>query len=290
VTPVTPLTFVGYALLQSLVICAIVVSLCDLCRRVLKHDDLLTFCAAVLALGVLGYLSFWLAFLNYAVFGVVKIAVLAALLLNLGIVVVRRRIGDYAWLAEPLLFTVMFVVGLLMLGLSNGGFNHPPGAIATRFGFDMPSDNEIPMIVAEAVRVGRIPSPLFEEWLASDRPPLQTGLYFLLVLKHSWHGYQVVASFLQATFLFGVWGVLAGSAIPPASRRLTLLACCLLPASVFNTLYTWPKLLAASYLLLLFALLFLHRSGNDREAGTIGVLMGGFSALAFLSHGSSAFA
>jgi hypothetical protein len=60
----SPAGFLGYLLLQYLVICAVFVALCDLCRRLFRLDDLLTFCAAVLAFGVTGYLIFWIAFAN----------------------------------------------------------------------------------------------------------------------------------------------------------------------------------------------------------------------------------
>ena len=41
----------------------------------------------MLALGVIGYLLFWIALANYAAFGIVKIAVLAALLIHFGAIV-----------------------------------------------------------------------------------------------------------------------------------------------------------------------------------------------------------
>ena len=78
------------------------VALFDIAWRIVKLSELLTFCAAVLALGLLGYMSFWLAYANYAVFGVMKIAVLATLLIWFGIILYQRRIAAYRWLAEPL--------------------------------------------------------------------------------------------------------------------------------------------------------------------------------------------
>ena len=57
----SPAGFAAYTLIQYLMICAVFVALCDLARRVFRLDDLLAFCAAVLALGVVGYLLFWIA-------------------------------------------------------------------------------------------------------------------------------------------------------------------------------------------------------------------------------------
>jgi len=286
----TPFGFIGYTLLQSFVICAVLVSLCDICKRLFRFDELLTFCAAVLALGILGYACFWIAFANYAVFGVVKIVLLIALLMHFGMVVWRRRLGAYAWLTGPLLYTFLFVVIVLTLGYSNGGFDAPAATAANRFSHELPIDNIIPLIVADALKKGFVASPLFGDWLSSDRPPLQTGLYFLLTLQNSRLAYQIVASWLQATFLFGVWGLAVSAAIPVAARRVILLACCLLPTAIINTLYTWPKMLAVGYLLLVFALLFCRRPETDAERKIIGVLIGGLTALAILTHGSSLFA
>jgi hypothetical protein len=281
--------FVAYALLQILVLCAAVAALCDLCARVFRLDDhLLVFCAAVLALGMIGYLAFWLACASYPVFGVVKVLVLAGLLGWCGVIAWRREL-EYSWLPEPLLFTSLFVVIVLALGLSDGGFTDPTSTATARFAHGLPRDNEIPFAVANALRFGRLPSPLFGDWLASDRPPLQSGLYLLLFLRNGIVGYQIVASWLQATFLFGVWAVVAAAGLGAAPRRLVLLACCLLPAALINTLFVWPKLLAAGYLLGLFALLFAYRPSTSAQERVTGILIGGFTALAMLSHGSSAF-
>jgi hypothetical protein len=281
--------FLGYTLLQVVVICAVLVALCDLCKRLFALDDLLAFCAAVFSLGLLGYAAFWLAFASYPVFGIAKIVLLAALLIHVGWIAWRRRLREYRWLAEPLLFTVLFFVAVLALGFSAGGIDNPVLTARGRFSQLLPEDNILPYIVAMELRAGHINSPMVGDWLASDRPPLQTGLYLLLVLRHHPVTYQVVASFLQATFLFGAWGLAVAAALPLPARRLVMLACCLLPLAILNTFYTWPKLLAVGYLLLVFGLLFRARPPDEPRAAT-GALIGGLAALAVLSHGSSAFA
>jgi len=281
--------FLGFTLLQIVVICAILVALCDLCKRLFALDGLLAFCAAVFALGALGYAAFWLAFASYPVFGAVKIVLLAALLIYSGWIAWRRRLGEYRWLAEPLLFTMLFFVAVLALGFSAGGIDDPVLTARGRFSQLMPEDNILPHIVAMELRAGHINSPMVGDWLSSDRPPLQTGLYLLLVLRHHAVAYQIVASFLQATFLFGAWGVAVAAALPLPARRLVMLACCLLPPTILNTFYTWPKLLGVGYLLLAFALLFRPRPPDEPRAAT-GILIGGLAALAVLCHGSSAFA
>jgi hypothetical protein len=286
-----PLGFVAYTLLQVLVMAAVVVALCDLCARIFRlRDPLLIVCAAILALGVLGYLAFWLAWTNYSAFRVVKIVVLAALLGHVVLIGWLRRLADYRFVLEPLLYTSLFCVLVLALGLSAGGSADPTATALTRFTHAMPRDNEIPFQVANALRLGPLPSPLFGDWLTSDRPPLQSGLFLLLSLRNGTVSYQVVAAWLQATALFGVWAVVTAMGLGAPIRRLALLSGCLLPVTLINTFFVWPKLLAAGYLLGLFALLFAYQTRSDKEERAAGVLMGGLTALAMLSHGSSAFA
>ena len=245
--------------------------------------------AAVFSLGVLGYAAFWLAFVSYPVFAKLKIVLLAVLLIYFGVLAYRGRLRDYRWLVEPLLFTFLFYLAVMSLGFSAGGLDQPVLTARGRFSPLLPEDNILPYIVAIGLHDGRIPSPLVGDWLASDRPPLQTGLYLLLTLHNRILPYQVVAALLQATYLFGVWGIAAAANLPKGPRRITLLASCFLPTALINTFFTWPKMLAVGYLLLLFALLFCRRSENDAERRIIGILSGGLAALAMLSHGSSAF-
>jgi hypothetical protein len=173
--------------------------------------------------------------------------------------------------------------------LSGGGSADPTSTALARFTHALPRDNEIPFLVANALRLGSLPSPLFGDWLVSDRPPLQSGLYLLLVLRSGIVSYQIVASWLQTAFLFGAWAVVAAAGLSTAPRRLVLLACCLLPIALINTFFVWPKMLAAGYLLGVFALLFCHKPTTAAEQRASGILIGGLAALAMLSHGSSAF-
>jgi len=286
----SPAGFATYTLIQYLVMCAVFVALCDLARRVFRLDHLPAFCAAVLALGVIGYLLFWIALASYSAFGIAKIAVLAALLIRFGAIVWQRRLASYRWLGEPLLYVTLFAVIVLTLGFSNGGLDQPGVTAQNRFSHPLPVDNVIPLIVAIALRLGEIASPLFGEWLMSDRPPLQTGLYLTLTLQNSALAYEIVCAWLQASFLFGVWGIAVAANIPDRARRLILLACCLLPTAIINTFFTWPKMLTVGFLLLVFALLFCRKAENDHERRVFGILIGGLTALSVLTHGSSLFA
>jgi|RhiMethySRZTD1v2_1073278.scaffolds.fasta_scaffold135899_2 hypothetical protein len=293
--------FIGFVLLQSVFIFAIFVSLCDICKRAFRLDDFLAFCAGTLAVGALGYASFWVAYVNYPTFGGIKIIVLASLIVFLAHAIYHRSFSLGAGLTEPLLYTFLFFLIVITLGMSNGGFENPTSTAQIRFSHPLPIDNIAPLIFAQAIQNGFVPSPLDDNWLSSDRPPLQVGLYFLLCLRNTRYispselagspfGYFVVTVCLQATYLFGVWGVAAAAAVPTATRRLILLASCLLPTAIINTLFTWPKMIAVGYLLLVFALLFCRRAESERDRKATGILIGGLTALSLLSHGSSLFA
>lgn len=285
------LLFLGLTLLQFLVLGAVMIALCDIAKTTFRLDGVLAFCAAVALLGVIGYLGVALAWVHYPAFGIVKIAALALLLIRFGALVYRQKLGAYwSWLKEPLVTTTLFALLVLALGFSNGGLDDPQKTSANRFVPELPVDNFIPWIVAEAVKLGHIASPLYAGWLSSDRPPLQAGLYLMLVLKIGPTGYQIVATWLQATFLFGVWAFAVAAGLPTAARRLVLLACCLLPAVIFNTLYTWPKILTTCYLMMVFALLFCFEPKDAREQTIAGFLLGALAALAALAHGGSMFA
>jgi len=282
--------FLGFLLLQSIVLCAVFVALCDLAQRWLKLDRALAVCAAMAALGVLGYAAFWLAWASYATFAPLKIAVLAALVIYAGWIAYRGELERHRWLVEPLLFTSLFCIAVVALGFSNGDIGAPAMTAQNRFVEALPPDNILPYVLAEQMKDGRILWPMIGDWLSSDRPPLQTGLYLLLGAKLGDQGYQVVASWIQATFLMGAWAFAVMAGLTTAARRLVLLACCLLPTTILNTLYTWPKIVTTGYLMLVFALLFCFQPKDAREQVIGGVLLGAAAALSMLGHGGSMFA
>lgn len=275
----------GQTVLQSLVLFVVFVALYDIAERAFRPDRLLAFCATACLLGVIGYLVFWLAWLSYPLSSVVKIALIVLLLIQFALVVHRRRIRPHlAVIGEPLLYVFLLFAIVLALGYSNGGLDAPDDTERLRFTHRLPGDNVIPLVVANALKFGGIVSPLFSDWLSSDRPPLQTGLYLLLTVRTNTLSYCIVAIWLQATYLFGVWSLAVATALPTPARRLIMLACCLLPTVIVNTFFTWPKLLSVTYLLLLFALLFRPRPPDEPRTAT-GLLIGGLAALSVLSHG-----
>jgi hypothetical protein len=287
----TQFTLLGYVLLQSMIISAVVLTLYDIVKRVFGLDTFLTYTTTIILLGLLGYATFWIAYISYTAFGFLKIAVLCTLVGYAIFLIFRGHVRAYLrQVGEPLLYTFLFFLLVITLGFSNGGIDDSAHTAAIRFSHELPVDNVIPLILANALKSGHVPSPLFGDWLSSDRPPLQTGLYLFLTLRTNSLDYQIVASWLQAAFLLGVWGLLIGAGLSPSGRRLSMLACCLLPTAIINTFFVWPKMLAAGYVMLIFAMLFCFQPTQESERKLAAILAGAAAALAILSHGTSFFA
>lgn len=151
----------------------------------------------------------------------------------------------------------------------------------------MPPDNFIPMLFADMLKQGRIISPMLGDWLSSDRPPLQTGMFLMLApIKAGVTGtlaYQAVATWIQALIVLPLGCLLAH---PSLKRiRIPLLVAVMFSALVIlNSLFVWPKLIAATYSLIYFVSLF--QSGKYRCSW---IIAGISAALALLSHGGSLF-
>src|SRR6201995_6160220 len=94
--------FSAFVLLEPLACCALFGAVCDVTWRWLRAGEVLTLFAAVFAFGVLGYACFWLAYANYSVFSVTKIALWVLAIAYLAAVIHRQGLRHLRWLAEPL--------------------------------------------------------------------------------------------------------------------------------------------------------------------------------------------
>lgn len=124
----------------------------------------------------------------------------------------------------------------------------------------LPMDNMLPQIFASNV-MNDNPKELFGNWLGSDRPPLQAGVILgqapLTVTQFvGYNGYQLLASLLQCLWIPAVWAL--GRNLKLTSKQLALLLglCIVTGFFFFNSVYVWPKLLAASLSVFAFCLLF----------------------------------
>jgi hypothetical protein len=248
------------------------------------------------ALGLCGYLAFWLWFiaprLGHLFSFLLPIVSLAFLGWNYG----RLDIGGR--LIVRRLLTPLLLIGgaslmILCAGFFYGGFDDPFRTAAERYSHPLPPDNTIPYLFAEAVRNGRVPKPLQADWLSSDRPPLQTGSVLLLypyMAKPREIGYTVEAVLLQSLWIFAAWLLLTAFGVDARAVALVL-GVCLFSGFVFlNSFYVWPKLLAGAFTLGLLALLFTRKAAVLRNSRFTCALAGALLALSLLAHGGSVFA
>ena len=163
-------------------------------------------------------------------------------------------------------------------------------------------DNLIPQVLAQRLYEGAdLRQPIFGQWQASDRPPLQTGIVLIqyplwaALEKHALMPnlidayYQVFSTLLQCSWVAAAWALMRAAALSPGKASAVVLA--LAPTGFFyvNSVFVWPKMLAGALGVGAFLLLLDRRGGKK---GGFGQVAAGavFATLAFVAHGAAAFA
>lgn len=252
----------------------------------------------VAASATFGYVAFWIYFANKTAgqlfsYGLV-LASIAFLLFS-----IRRKYprfflnSDFVVPLAYSLFLGLFYLSLLYL------FVNPVKAgvdvANVRFFWDTRAgDNIIPFIFAERI-YDRAPIRPFccGDWLSSDRPPLQAGIFLLQrplrVMGNTGLQYQVLGTMLQCLWVCGVWALLRTLG---ASARRTTQAIGLLGFSGFlfyNSVYVWPKLLAAMFVLFVFSILARAALARKPLTRFEAALAATCFVLALLAHPGSVF-
>lgn len=232
-----------------------------------------------------GYLAFW-CYLLHPVLGKACSLIWAIVAIAAFVRLARSRPSR----AELRMIGLTFTVGLAYLAM----LYVPTTAIgaAQRFFVLRPPDNVIPQIFAERLYAGADPRHLIGDWLSSDRPPLQTGLellarpFFTIVARHVDLGYEVCGVAAQLLWLPAL-DLLCVRAGFTGRRRAVILALAIASGfCLYNTVYTWPKLLAAGFSLAAFVFA-IPRPHENRHVSLL--LAGICAAFALLAHGGSVF-
>ncbi|HEY3325365.1 MAG TPA: hypothetical protein VGP72_33240 [Planctomycetota bacterium] len=270
-------------------------------RRKLAPTLLLPLCLVFAAL--VSYMVFWPYVLNSRLGHLVSLLVLAVSVREL--FVGRKAFRDReAWVPAlrwsdtwlPLL--LMFLTASMYVCMLTAFQNEPPNyfeAACNRFMHRLPSDHMIPWIFANRLWRGEETRIIFEDWLSSDRPPLQTCLVLvqrpvrLLAGDNFSRQYQVLATLLQCMWVPAVWSLCRALCFSVRRSLIVVLACLSSGFFFVNSIFVWPKLLAAS--LLVFSIVFLLPSLLRRKPLTAGRATAAATAamLAFLAHGGAAF-
>ncbi len=162
------------------------------------------------------------------------------------------------------------------------------------------SDNQLPFLLAEGLLDGtQLDRIVFGSWYATDRTPLLSAL--LLLPRTLFVG--PFARYFGSTFI-PIGYMMAGITILSSwvavvvwlCRRLAikrlwivLMMTMTSPFLLFNTVYIWPKILGASYVLVAFLLLCGLQSRTRKQSGDL-VVVALCAVLAYLAHASNAFA
>lgn len=248
---------------------------------------------ALLALGLMAFAAFWCYFAAPGLGHAAAVVMLlsppaAAAALWRGRELPGRDLLRLQVLALPSLALAALV---LWIGLYPFAWEGNDWTVPAHRWRDMPVDNWLSFQFAQMLADGKIIIPMLEQWLTSDRPPLQVGLSLVfrdIIQDHAGLSYQVISSWAQALVLIPLIALLDG-----VRSRFGRAAClCVVGLSalvVLNTLFVWPKLLAATYCAIYHLLLF--RGGRvPRRRVLFDVAIGVSAALALLSHGGAAFA
>jgi hypothetical protein len=247
----------------------------------------------LLVTALLSFGVFWIAFVapvvRLPVVGAtlcVSVAAGAFALRRSGLAPLQRRDVWGPPLATALL-TAIYVCPLLLGG---------PG-INDRLAWKLPSDNILPGLLAYRVvlraSTERPVPPLWPRGdRASERPPLQAAVVVTagsLVPGIRGDEYQILATLCQAQWLPALWLIGAACGFPRRTQAFVLAACAVSGFFFINTIYTWPKLFAASLMLggLAIALDPPPQEASSRRARVI--LAAALGALSLLAHPGPAF-
>lgn len=246
---------------------------------------------------LLGYLSFWCYFANkqFGKFSAYALYLTALVLTAWFLLRSPRARSAAARIRTPFLFVLLagicYLSGLyLFADFQKVG----PDPAEFRF-FDQlrPGDDLIPYILADKISNHSSLHPFCCGWLSSDRPPLQAGIFLLVRPLRVGHSsvaqYFHLGTALQCLWIAGVWCVLTAVGVSKMRIRQILVLLILSGFLFFNSVFVWPKLLAATLLLFVVSILLsaLRNHSPIPAGGT--VLAAVNLGLALLAHPGSIF-
>ena len=251
----------------------------------LRLDESVLPLAGVVVVSLAGYFNVGMYFLNPRL-GIIASGVFIVMAFATCVAIARRPAWRDSHLRTPAL--LVYLVGVLYLSIL-----YVPGDIGSgrRFFMLRPPDNILPQLFAEHLYYGSGLRDIVAGYHGSDRPPLQSGLQLLsrplaalLGLRDVF--YQCAGTVAQLSWIFALSALCARANIPARGRAIALTLAIFSGYFLYNSVYIWPKLLAAA-LSIAFALFFWDGMRN-RSTGLI-ALAAAAGAAAFLSHGGSAF-
>jgi len=151
------------------------------------------------------------------------------------------------------------------------------------------SDNVLPQQFADNVYQGHA-KKLMGDWHGSDRPPLQSGIVLMEaplteLTKDDSMSYRLLATFLQVLWVPAVWLLSKRLGLKNSQLAVVLILCLSSGFFFFNSIFTWPKLLAGSLGAVGLSLLVFEKPSITRWS-LAGIAVG----TSLLAHSAVAFA
>ena len=252
-----------------------------------SNDPLEAFIYTSLFFGITSLMIFY-TYLWSVELGKIMSLVVYGLVLG-GLILIKKEFFKQSFLLFSVLASMMTVI-LFLAYINIENIENLQSISADRW-HSLPVDNWIPKFFADAILRADIPSPLFGDWLSSDRSPLQTGFFLIFTYIDPGHvSYLVHAVGMQLLVIIFVV-LFIKKYIKDNNFIFFVTILLFFNGFVFvHSLFVWPKLLSALYQGIAFYYLYtLWVSDVDDRKGKNYILFGVFSALAFLSHGGSIF-
>jgi hypothetical protein len=246
---------------------------------------------AAAAVSALGYLAFWAYLANPALGKVYSCAIISLACVDLlwNCEAHARGSSDAISAAVVLMLVGYFYVSLLYLFPSNFDFYD----LANGRWRALAGDNYLPHEVARDLFHGWGLHWPKNGWLASDRPPLQSGWLLITWFVDSSLGLDEYAAggtsaiWLQLIWVFAGYGLMRTLKLSAASACGWIAALSLCGFFIVNSAFTWPKLSAGAFGCGVFGLWMAPNLGpSNYRRIAIGAAL---AALAMLSHGGVAF-
>ena len=277
---------------------------CLVCGPVFLHQasPLVRVALAMLCIGCWSMLAFYIALLFTGQWHRIVLPLASGIGLASWIfLVVRRRnsVGSIEISKQCIMaFIVAMACFLLPVIIAGPGLKgEDPFTQAQAHYRDMSIDNRIPWILANAAMEDTYKSPLFGDWLGSDRPPLQSGLIILLEPALDWMspvwGAFVSSCSAQGFWILGAVVLLWGLGFSGSVVKCALVTTAVSGLILLNGVFTWPKLMSTGYLLASAGVIFrclTTSQGHIRHSLGLHAIAGALAGFAMQSHGSAAFA
>jgi hypothetical protein len=260
--------------------------------------------SALAAFGVTSYVIFWTFFASHRagivlIYGVYGVSILY-------LIKMRKHLKGILYTDRELLLVHLFVlvIGVGYIGVlcapASPGNGDALDLSAHRFN-ELPIDNVLPVIFANQLENGGPLHHLFgdepDDWLSSDRPPLQTGIIltlrpllmtplFRIIGMRAGHTAFSSSLWFQLFWVPALWALLRtlGASIKQTSAVVAITACT--GFGLLYSLYTWPKFGAAALVLGGVSILLADRQEHIVSRWSYAA---GMFALAHLAHGGSDF-